>query len=284
MKNVRFISQKNLALAATFLLCATASAISQQSSPPQTPPSALASPAAEPLAFDAISIRPNNSGPTIDNGVSRVVTYIRFSSDGFEMVNANLKSLISAAYNVKDDAIVGGPNWIVSNHYDVNGKVTGSEGAAPPKLTSPRRKLMIRALLADRFKLAVHEESKEAAIYELTIAKSGVKLHEGTPAPTNTPMTFAPGQISFNAAPIAAIADVLARELHRPVIDKTGLTGKYDITLHWTEQMNLSDNSADTSAPSIFTAVEEQLGLKLTSAKGPVKTLVIDHVEPPTDN
>ncbi len=260
----------------------------------------LAQTPAPPLAYDVISIRPAATGTTTDNrGVTMVRMTSRAAPDGISLENINVKSLINSAYNVKPDSIVGGPDWINSNHYDINAKVTPSGDAAPPALTDAQRKQMLQSLLAGRFKLAVHPESKVGAIYELDFAKGGSKLHESTSsnasptanAPGSLPaprarMTFGNGQLTGKAIALSTLVDLLSSQLHRPVVDKTGLTGKYDIDLHWTpDSLSASETaSSDASGPSLFTALQEQLGLKLNPAKGAVETLVIDHIEPPTPN
>ena len=263
-------------------------------------PLALAQTATPPLAYDVISIRHASSGTSTDNrGVTKVMMTSRAMPDGISLENINVMSLIGTAYNIKPDSIVGGPDWINSNHYDINAKVTPSGDAAPPALTDAQRKQMLQSLLADRFKLTVHPETKEGAIYELGFAKGGSKLHESTPGDTSSAvtapdsrtasrsrMTFGSGQLSGKSVALYTLVDLLSNQLHRPVIDKTGLTGKYDIDLHWTpDSLSASETaSTDASGPDIFTALQEQLGLKLEPTKGDVKTLIIDHIEPPTPN
>jgi len=263
-------------------------------------PLAQAQTASTPLAYDVISIRPASSGTTTDNrGVTMVRMTSRAAPDGITLENINVKSLISSAYTVKPDSIAGGPDWINSNHYDINAKVTPSGNATPPALTDAQRKQMLQSLLADRFKLAIHPETKEGAIYELNLAKGGSKLHESTPNNDSPPvnasgsipaprarMTFGNGQLTGKAILLSTLVDLLSNQLHRPVVDKTGLTGKYDFDLHWTpDSLSAAETApSDASGPDIFTALQEQLGLKLNPAKGPVETLVIDHIEPPTPN
>jgi uncharacterized protein (TIGR03435 family) len=169
---------------------------------------------------------------------------------------------------------------------------------------------MIQSLLADRFKLTVHRETKELPIYVLTVAKSGSKLHAAAPAaeeniPLGPPMPDGPqanhsirmngrGDLSVMAQNLDRFADLLSHQLGRPVINKTGLTGDVDFTLRWTPddgrgqmpggQPPEAAPPAEANGPSLFTALQEQLGLKLESQKGPVETIVIDHVERPSEN
>jgi uncharacterized protein (TIGR03435 family) len=237
---------------------------------------------------------------TDNNGNTFSRMFIGDTPDGYHVENATLKYIVSSAYNVKDDAIVGGPAWIGANHYDIDAKVTPGTDAPPPKLTGAQRRQMIQSLLADRFKLIVHDETKDAPIYELQIAKSGSKLPEstpndgfakgiigidGNPVPIGSLMPLGLGRLFGQAVTIASLIEHLSHELKRPVLDKTGLTGKYDLSLEWTpDSMTASDSPSGASGPSLFTAIQEQLGLKLISTHGPVKTLVIDHVEPPSPN
>ena len=289
-------------LAATLLAVAAPSLLAQQAVPPPAPQDA---PTAAPLAYDVVSIRPTRSSTSTDSqGISVIRTVIRTTADGASFENANLKSLIANAYNVKDNAIMGIPDWADSAHYDINAKVVPEPGAAPPALTNPQRRQMLQSLLADRFHLVVHRDTKDTPIYELDLAKGGSKLHESTPAAAPStanapdghpalrgfpmmlrgfPMMFGPGKVSGQSISISTLTDLLTAQLHRPVVNKTGLTGKYDLNLQWTPD-EVDAASPDVSGPSLFTAVQEQLGLKLTATHGPVTTLVLDHVERPTPN
>jgi uncharacterized protein (TIGR03435 family) len=283
-----------LALALIFL---TAPVALTQSPAATTPPNATS--AAAPLAFDAISIRPSKSTTTTtNNGIEIERMFTRTTPDGYSVENATLKYLIMEAYSVKWDSIIGGPGWIASDHFDIEAKVTPAADAPPPKLTSAQRKQMIQSLLANRFNLVVHNETKDAPIYELGLAKSGSKLPISTsgdtfakgfkgiddnPVPIGYPVLLSFGHLFGQAVTIASLIDYMTSTLHRPIVDKTGLTGKYDLSLEWTPD-NTPDDSPLAGGPSLFTAVQEQLGLKLISTHGSVKTLVIDHIERPSPN
>jgi uncharacterized protein (TIGR03435 family) len=169
---------------------------------------------------------------------------------------------------------------------------------------------MLQPALAERFKLKVHSETKQLPVYELIVAKGGAKLKEATAGDTYANgikgpdgvgrggmMRSGPGQLTAQAVPMTSLANLLSQQLHRTVLDKTGLTAKYDLELNWTPDQGSdpmfkgpegspqrADAAPDSSGPSIFTALQEQLGLKLQSANGPVETLVIDHVEMPSEN
>jgi uncharacterized protein (TIGR03435 family) len=267
----------------------------QQTSPAPAP---TAERDAAPLAFDAISVHPTRSGTIITGNVEVHRTTIRTLDDGYMAENISPKYLIATAYNVKQDSISGGPDWIDSVHYDINAKVSGSDSAAPPKLTGAQRRQMLQSLLADRFQLVVHTETKEAPIFELSVTKTGPKFHEATPGDTfasgvkgldglshpGFPMMTGPGQLTGQGVTISSVIDVLSQTLHRPVVDKSGLTGEYDISLQWTPDSVAAADPANDDGSSIFTALREQLGLKLESTKGPVKTLVIDNVAKPSEN
>jgi len=292
VKLVNPIHRSNYGATLLTLFAVVPLAFAQNTAPFATTPAA-------PLAFDAISIHPTKPGMTTTiNGVTTNRSFARATPDGYSVGNDTLKDLIMDAYNVKWDTIVGGPDWIGTTGYDIDAKVTPAADAPPPKLTRAQRKQMIQSMLADRFKLIVHNETKDAPIYELQLAKSGSKLPEstpndgfakgikgpdGNPAPIGYPVMLGRGRLFGQAVTIDSLIDYLKQELKRPVVDKTGLTGKYDLSLQWTPDNTLADSPL-AGGPSIFTAVQEQLGLKLTSTHGPVKTLVIDHVEPPSPN
>jgi uncharacterized protein (TIGR03435 family) len=254
-------------------------------------------PATAATAFDVISIHPSRAQDTVKDGVEFSFMKTNNTDDGYTAENVTLKALISDAYQIKPDDISGGPDWIGSDRYNINAKVAGSDGTTAVKLTKAQHRQMLQALLANRFSLAVHNETKDAPIYELVVAKGGSKLHAFTPvsgAPrgvTGLDGKFysgidslgGNGIIALQGYPVSLLADFLKPDLQRPVIDKTGLTGKYDISLRWTPD-NTPADSPLAGGPSIFAAIEEQLGLKLNSTKGPVTTLVIDHVQKPSEN
>jgi len=241
--------------------------------------------------YDVASVKENKSG----NGMMRIMS----KPDGFSCINLSLKSLIGNAYDIRQDLISGGPGWAESTGFDVEAKVAGEDMDAFKKLSPRQRNALLKALLEDRFKLKLHTETKTLTMYELVIAKGGSKLKPGTEmvpdkdAP-KTPeaknlggmMSMGPGFFKGQNLTIAAIANQLSNILHYTVTDKTGLTGNYDIELKWTpdEARPPSGDASSDAAVTIFTAVQEQLGLKLQATKGPVETLVIDQAEMPTAN
>jgi uncharacterized protein (TIGR03435 family) len=261
-------------------------------------------------SFEVASIKPDISG-------SRNVM---FSGDAgrYTASNVTVKGLIKLSYNVNDFQISGGPAWISSERFDIDAKVPDSLAAQLQKLPRARQSgekmLMVQSLLSDRFKLAVTHETKELPIYALMVGKGGAKLTEASPpdtggnlAPTSPPASGGPmtplpggfflttdgtGRFSFTmkAAPLDNLVGVLTGQLGRMILDQTALKGTYDATLQWTSETGLQGESPsgadapDVAGTSIFTAIQDQLGLKLESTKGPVDTFVIDHIEEPSPN
>jgi len=208
--------------------------------------------------------------------------------------NHALKTLIAAAYDVSVQAISGGPAWVESEHYEILAKAPND---VRPNLKE--QNAMLRALLADRFKLTFHREQKELSVYALTIAKGGSKLKESTVSPDASPegpaplmFTVMPDAVRLPAryASMEELASVLQRStLERPVVDRTGLTGRYDFDLEFVPDETLfggllGKGPEDSTKPGFFAAIQEQLGLKLEATRGPVAVLVIDHAERPTEN
>ncbi len=254
--------------------------------------------------YEVASIKPDKSG----NGMVRISN----TPEGFSANNVSVQMLIRVAYGVEENQIQG-LNSLASENYDVEAKMEKSVADNLQKLDQDQRtevrRHMLQALLADRFKLTIHRDTKELPIYALVVAKNGPKLQEAKPGDTypngfrgpggrggRGMMMMGQGELTGQALHVADLARQLSQQLGRTVVDKTGLTGVYDFTLKWTpdNQMAMpggdggrgsdSGASADSSGPSIFTAVQEQLGLKLESQKGPVELLVIDHVEKPSEN
>jgi uncharacterized protein (TIGR03435 family) len=235
--------------------------------------------------FDVVSIKPNKSGS------GNVTT--NTSGDSFSATNVSLKMLLEDAYGIKQDLIYGLTGWANSDRFDIRAKIVEPDLALLRKLTPKQRRAMLQTLLIDRFQLKVHIETKALPVYEMVVAKDGPKfkssLSEGSPDDKSLNgvgrggMMVQNTELTGHAIALTSLADVLANQLHRTVIDKTGLTGQYDLLLKWTADDG-TDASPDSSTPSIFTALQEQLGLRLQSSRGPVDTLVVDHVEMPSEN
>ena len=201
-----------------------------------------------------------------------------------------LKLLIAAAYDMNPRTISGGPGWIESDHFDI---VAITPGEVRPN--RPAQMAMLRDLLTERFKLAFHRQEKEFSIYELTVAKGKPKLKESTAAPDEPAAlisTVYPQKIVLPArnASMDDFVSLLQRAvLDRPVVNKTGLTGKFDFDLEWAPDEtqfggDVPVASADAPSAPLFTAVQEQLGLKLEATRGPVQAIVVDGAEKPVEN
>jgi len=188
-----------------------------------------------------------------------------------------LRILLKEAYDLMDAQIDGGPDWINGDLWNVEGK------AAPGETDESKITKMVQSLIEERFQLRFHRETRELPVYELTIPKGGPKMkvsaNPGTPHGR-----MGRGSIEGTNFTVEILVKVLAHELDRPLIDKTALTGKYDMKLQWSREFDRSGNAPAPDQPGLFTALQEQLGLKLESSKGPVEVLVIDFVSKPTEN
>jgi uncharacterized protein (TIGR03435 family) len=167
--------------------------------------------------------------------------------------------------------------------YNIDAKVAGEDVNAFGKLGVAQRNRMLQALLEHQFNLRAHLDTRILPVYDLVVAKGGPKLKEATPDEAAKAMLWlrSRGEIDSTSMPLHSLPSMLSRELDRPVVDKTGLTGNYDFTLMFTPA---TEGTSDSQYPSIFTAIEEQLGLKLQTDKAPLDVLVIDRMEKPTEN
>lgn len=244
--------------------------------------------------YDVVSIVPNK----LDSDNSGIQT-----RDGtFSAENVSLKSLLSGAYSIRQGLISGVPGWAETARFNINAKIVEPDIAVLKKLKKEQRAAMLAAILEDRFQVKTHIEAKLMPVYDLVIAKNGSKLKE-TPRPPrpsdgNPPPEKGAGggysasdtNMTAQALQISSLADWLSGQLNRTVIDKTELTGEYDFQINFSadaaELSGVDDgrSKADQTAPSLFTALQDQLGLKLESTKGPVETLVVDHAELPSAN
>ena len=212
-------------------------------------------------------------------------------TDRVQMI-LNLQELIASAYDVpfgfEGRRIIGGPDWMRSQRYQIDAKIDDSQFAAMQKLAPydqrTQVKLMQQALLADRFKLKVHFETREMPAFELVVAKGGPKL---TPAATPGERT----QLGMLNDTFTATNATLDQWIHSPfmggrnVINRTGLDGAYDFSLKWSNRTDAADpQDGAPGEPTLFTAVQEQLGLKLVPTKAPVEVIVVDHIEQPSEN
>jgi bla regulator protein BlaR1 len=276
---------------------------------PSRAQSQVQSTASVPPAYEDVSIEPSPINP--DKSVEPMVSMLSRGGT-FTTTNFTLRGLIGSAYGLVDDQISGGPSWINSERYDIQAKIDKSVAEDLQKLSPDQRVLertrMLQALLTDRFKLRLHRETKDLPMYELTIANSGSKLQEAKPGDTYPNGLRGPGdrllgagvilftresgQEVAQAVPIATLVMILSKKLgNRIVVDRTGLTGKYDFTLRWPSVESQpatggqqGSDSPEPPASAIFKAIQDQLGLKLESQTAPVEVLVIDHAERPMQN
>jgi uncharacterized protein (TIGR03435 family) len=199
--------------------------------------------------------------------------------------NTSLRMLVSAAYDVYDFQISGGPKWADDDRYDVEVKAQGDT-----RPTKAQLKVMLQKVLADRFSLEFHRETKTLPVYALELAQGGPKFQQSKETEGDPYFRlFQRRQITAQRANLSLLTETLSELLGRPVLDKTGLQGIFDFKLEWTPdatQVRSSDQPAsdDDNIPSLSGAVQEQLGLKLLSQKGPVEILVIARAEKPTEN
>jgi uncharacterized protein (TIGR03435 family) len=204
--------------------------------------------------------------------------------------NFTLKLLIAGAYNLNPKTVSGGPGWMDADHFDI---VAITPGDVRPD--REEQMAMLRGLLADRFKLTFHRERKEFSIYELDVATGGPKLRASTGAPDDPPAlvsTVYPQKVVLPARN-ATMADFVAMMqramMDRPVVDKTGLTGRYDFDLEWAPDETqfggeLPRAPSDAQAAPLFTAIREQLGLEFKATRGPVDALIVDGAQRPAEN
>jgi uncharacterized protein (TIGR03435 family) len=264
------------------------------------------SPIPRPPAFEVASVKPNKSG-----GLGIQIDMP--GTDRFTATNIPVRDLIRFAYDVQDVRLLGGPDWIRSERFDIVAKseqplpAWGPAGPPMPML------LMLRTLLADRLALTVHPETREMPVYSLVVAREDRKFgpeisaskldcenqapgRRGGPPPANPGqptcgMRIGPGQMVMGGTPMSQLATVLSNFVQRVVLDRTQLPGTFDFRLSWTPD-RLPQGApppgapalppVDPNGPSLFAALQEQLGLKLESTRAPLDVLVIDRVERPT--
>jgi len=247
----------------------------------------LGVPQSKPLQFEVASVKPNASG---DHRIMMQIT----AGGRLNVTGASLRDLIRTAYGIEDFQIIGGSAWISSERWDIQAKA--EENVLQSQVTE-----MLQSLLAERFQLKFHKESRRLPVYELVIARNGPKLQESKPNANGDGHNAGPrqshgagGHAGGRAMTMAQLAQMLSVTVDRTVLDKTGLAGTYDITLSWRPEPGQGRSfgnhmppggalpASDPGLPSIFTAVQDQLGLKLEAARGPVDVIVIDSAQKPT--
>jgi uncharacterized protein (TIGR03435 family) len=259
----------------------------KHATPSQVPQPAQRGATPQRAQFDVASIKRNNTNqPTLFNGGG---------PGRYVATNTPVRLLILSAYKIEDFQLAGAPDWVDSERYDIDARTDTAN--APNEIKGS----MLQALLEDRFQLKLHGETKDAPVYFLTVAKSGLKLTAGpcVTRDSNAPIVRGPSQTTFcgffgvgdnfmraTSTTAQALSEELSSILRRKVLDRTGFAGRFDVNLKWAPDGVAPGNPALASPdlPSIFTALEEQLGLKLESGKAPIDVLVIDRIERPSEN
>jgi uncharacterized protein (TIGR03435 family) len=289
LMHLRFSCIAMVAVAAGMALTFTES--NSQAGRAQIPAVSHSEAAANSPVFDVAAIRQNNSDHT-----ARSHIYYSPGDGSFRAINVPMKMLLQFAFGLPETRIIGGPDWLSSIKFDVDAKADSSIDARMSTLSGDdarqEKQKMVRALLADRFKLIDHMETRELPIYILAPAKGGSKLQPSKSNGTTVDSWNNKIDVRGGDNTVALLAEELSKRLGRVVIDKTGIQGRYDILLNWTPDDGAAGplnggggiSAAADSGPSIFTAIQEQLGLKLESQKGPVEVLVIDSVDMPSAN
>jgi uncharacterized protein (TIGR03435 family) len=285
-------SRTVIAIAAAAATCALSLVSAQSADTPQ------------PLVYEAASVKPNKDGP----GES----YIRRQPGGrLNAVNFPLRALITFAYQIQGFQLVNAPAWLADERFDIVAKLPGDPPPVPPGSGPDPHMVAMRTLLAERFGLKVHRDTQQLDIYALVKARADGTLGpalkpssdecervmkavvNGAPAPTgpSAPMcgmrqNF--GRMQMGGFPLSQFASSLSGQVGRYVVDRTGLTGPYDFVMTFAPEPprgplppGVELPPVDPNAPSLFTAIQEQLGLRLEATKGPVEVLVVDSVDRP---
>ncbi len=226
--------------------------------------------AAQTPAFEVASIKPDRSIAGMSS--------IRLSQGRVTMENVSLKKIMLNAFGIPDDRVylIDGPDWLATERFDI-------EATFPGDTPLPQVRQMMQSLLAERFKMTTHRETRLLPAYSMVVAKNGPKIHAVEDGQGRT--SGGPGRLEASKITMQKLADLLARQTGVPVEDSTGLKGVFDFTLEWAPveapNMTMADggSTGGSSGPSLFTALEEQLGRKLESRKSPLDVIVVDHIE-----
>ncbi len=254
-----------------------------------TPPPPVQGDTAEAPQFDIISVKPHKPGEDMMS--------IRWGQTEYHAENMSLKTMIAGVYDVKMWLVFGLPPWAESSRWDIDAKVSAPDMKVMEKLTRQQRQAMITGILKERFGLVAHQESKVQPVFLMTVLPDGPKFKESPPAPPPAECekpkprggwSMGPGMLSAREVPMPQLADSLSYFVERTIVDKTGLSGKYDLEMKWTPEDHANadgDNGTGGDAPpSLFEALKEQLGLKLTADKAIVPNVVVDNIVQPEAN
>jgi bla regulator protein blaR1 len=240
--------------------------------------------------YSSVSIKPSKPAA---GELYRAKMMVNLPDGRFTARDITLQRLIQLAYHIQDSLLVGGPDWVNTAKFDIDAKLDPSVVAAMHKQMAEHNSGDLKVLLADKFKLAVHSENRILPAYDLVVDSGHPKLQEVDGIRI---MLMQPGQLISQGTPIDLFAAQLSMRLGRPVVDKTGLNGSYAFNLHWTPASDELERlkqggeeqavpqTADPNGPSLITALQEQLGLKLEPQTESVQVLVIDHAEAPSEN
>lgn len=222
-------------------------------------------------AFDVASLKPG--GPVRSDGLLEI--NLGTASHGvLTLTNTTLSECIRYAYGLTNEAQIAGPDWIRDRQFrfEIVAKAT-------PDTSVEQLRLMLQGLLRERFRLEMHREPRKIAHFELTIAKGSSKLIESKPDTPAARVYYGVGRLAYKHLPMDRFVVLLSRQMKQPVFDRTGLTGSYDINLEWTPDDVPAAQTDSTPKPDLFSAIQQQLGLKLEAAKGPLEVLVVDRAE-----
>ncbi len=237
-------------------------------------------------AFEAATVRINKSSP-IDAAVGGRGGSLNLKGSQLVGENVTLWKLIAGAYGMSEDKdyIIDGPSWLKTERYDVVAKFPADVAGDPSRMRA-QLQLMLQGLLAERFKLTLHRDARTVPGYSMVKAKTGFKLQPAEPGPNRT--QSGPGMFNADKITMTRFAEFVARFAGRPVDNQTGIDGVYDLKLQWTPDEPIAPDGreqAPSVGPSLFTALQDQLGLKLETAKVQVQILIVDHAEKvPTEN
>lgn len=232
--------------------------------------------------YDVATVKVNNTGSSssdidISNGILRVT-------------NVQLRALLEIAFDIRREQIVGLPHWAQVDRYDMAAKVVDIDPRQFPRLADDQQRVMLQHLLEQRFQLQTHVETRTLPLLELSVAKGGIRFAEwqkssDDPDGKRGSMSVHNEEMTATGVQMDSLARFLSSATHMPVVDKTGLKGTYDLHMKWQrEEEGQASGLHDQALPTIYAALREQLGLKLQSGKGPVKVLVVDHVQQPSEN
>ena len=266
-------SEKMLRVAAAFIALAAPMAAGLLNPPPGSAQAQV--PNAASPKFEVASVKPSRTEGShgMDTQPGGRLTAWNFS----------LKMLIQVAFGIypEDYRLVGLPGGLGAERYDIDAKTAGPH---PQKIGNEELRPLLQTLLLDRFALKFHREAKEMSVYSLVVAKNGPRLVEHT-GPVHSSDNANPGSIIATKTTISILAKDISMLLARPVVDNTGIKGEFDFRLAWTPEQTAPPPMSDVDAGAdLFSALQEQLGLRLESAKGPVEVIVVDHVERPSEN